>query len=133
LGCPEAELSILLVDDSRMATLNREYRRKEGPTNVLSFPMREGLHPHVHPEVLGDVVLSTDTAHREAVESGSDLETRLLELLIHGVLHLLGYDHEKGAGEQRRMEEKAEELLSLLSGPGRGKNTAAGANRGTEP
>ncbi len=114
LDCPEAELSILIVDDPQIAELNRQYLQREGPTNVIAFPMQEGEFPMLSPDLLGDVVVSVDTAEREASGAGMRLEDRFLELLIHGILHLLGYDHETDEAEAKVMEEKALALFRLI-------------------
>lgn len=115
LDCPEGELSILLVDDPRMAELNRQYLARRGPTNVIAFPMRTGAYSDLTPDLLGDVVISMDTAASEAEAAGISSERRFLELLIHGILHLFGYDHETGDADARRMEEKSAELLTLIA------------------
>ena len=115
LGSPDGELSILFVDDTAMADLNRQYRNRQGPTNVLAFSMRDGDFGHLHPELLGDVVISTDTAAREAEDLGISLEQRLDFLLVHGVLHLFGYDHERGEAAEAEMEAKTEELFELIN------------------
>jgi len=86
-----------------MARLNRYYRGKTGPTDVLSFPMREGSFASLSPDLLGDVVISTETAERQARASGRSLRDELVALLIHGILHLLGYDHQTPS-EARRMK-----------------------------
>ena len=114
LDCPEAELSILIVDDQQIAQLNHQYLNREGPTNVIAFPMRQGPFSDIAPNVLGDVVISADTAKREAKSAGISTQDRFDQLLIHGTLHLLGYDHEHSAAEALKMEEKAYELLQLL-------------------
>jgi probable rRNA maturation factor len=114
LGCENVELSILIVDDRKMAEYHRDYLNREGPTNVIAFPMQEGEFAHVSPHLMGDVVISLDTASREAGEMGIDMAERFDELLIHGILHLAGYDHEKSEAEERRMEKKSEALASLL-------------------
>jgi probable rRNA maturation factor len=114
LGCPDGELSVLIVDDDRIARLNRQYLKRHGPTNVISFPMREGAHSEIHPELLGDVVISMDTCARESRQAGIPVEQRFVELLVHGILHLFGYDHVHSAAEARIMEEKSRELLDLL-------------------
>jgi probable rRNA maturation factor len=114
LGCPDGELSVLIVDDDRIARLNRQYLKRQGPTNVISFPMREGAHSEIHPELLGDVVISMDTCARESRQAGIPVEQRFVELLVHGILHLFGYDHVHSAAEARIMEEKSRELLDLL-------------------
>lgn len=116
LDCPDGELSIVLVDDVRIADLNQTYLQHAGPTNVISFPMREGDFSEINPQVLGDVVISMDTCAREAAEAGMAMETRLDQLLIHGILHLLGYDHVHSESEAREMEAKSDELLALVKG-----------------
>ncbi len=93
----DRELSILLLDDSRMQELNCRYRGKDRPTNVLAFAMQEATGGQALP--LGDIVLSVDTAQREAMRQASSLHHRLTQLLIHGFFHLLGYDHERGPAE----------------------------------
>jgi probable rRNA maturation factor len=114
LDCPEAELSIVILDDLQISTINREYRGKIGPTNVIAFAMREGAFGEISPHILGDVIISAETAHRESVDAGQNLEVRVTELLIHGILHLLGYDHEKSLEEEIRMEEKSRELMAAI-------------------
>lgn len=116
LGLPEAELSLVLVDDEEMAGLNLQYLGRTGPTNVIAFSMREGEGGHISPHLLGDVVISLDTARREAREAGIPWEERLAALLAHGVLHLLGHDHELGTVEARRMEAEEQRLVALLKG-----------------
>jgi len=114
LGYPDAELSILILTDSQIEEFNRIYLNREGPTNVIAFPMQEGPFGNITPNLLGDVVISIETAFRESKEGGMSLEERFNELLIHGILHLLGYDHEKTENEAEIMNKKAEELLGLL-------------------
>jgi probable rRNA maturation factor len=114
LGSPEAELSILFVDDAAIAQLNRQYLSRPGPTNVIAFAMREGEFADVSPQLLGDVVISLDTAEREGNESGIALEDRLDELLVHGILHLFGYNHEKNTADARVMAEKSAALMELI-------------------
>ena len=114
LECPEKELSILLVDDLQITELNAAYLQREGPTNVIAFPMQEGEFAGISPDLLGDVVISVETAEREGVMGGIDVETRTVELLVHGVLHLLGYDHEHDEDEARRMEKKTAAVLEAI-------------------
>ncbi|MBR9979751.1 MAG: rRNA maturation RNase YbeY [Desulfatitalea sp.] len=114
LGCPDGELSILIVDDPAIARLNAQYLQHEGPTNVISFPMREGAHGDLHPALLGDVVISMDTCARESAEAGMDMAERFLELLIHGILHLVGYDHVHSEAEANVMEAKSLELMEIV-------------------
>ncbi|MHC1726561.1 MAG: rRNA maturation RNase YbeY [Syntrophobacteraceae bacterium] len=114
LGYTESELSILIVDDEEMARLNLEYRQISHTTDVLSFPMLEGEFGEIAPEMLGDVVISAETAGAIGHEAGASLESVLDLLLIHGILHLLGFDHEAGEAEAREMKRETEELLALL-------------------
>ena len=115
MECPDGELSLLIVDDAEIAVFNRDYLRREGPTNVIAFPMREGEFGNINPLLLGDVVISSETAQREAEFMGIGTEERFMQLLIHGILHLFGYDHENDEEEAVRMETKSEELLTLIS------------------
>ncbi len=114
MGCPDGELSILLLDDSQIAVLNKQYLKREGPTNVIAFPMREGLFAEITPDLLGDVAISLETAAKEGAMAGISMEDRLTELLVHGILHLCGYDHETSEEEALRMEKKSQEILKIL-------------------
>ncbi len=114
LASPEAELSLLVVDDDGIAPLNHTYRGRKGPTNVLAFPMQEGAFANLNPHLLGDVVISVEACQREADAAGETFEKRFTELLIHGILHLLGYDHEKSSTEAERMARKSEALMAHL-------------------
>ena len=111
---PDGEISILIVDDPQIEELNHRYLNRPGPTNVIAFAMREGEFSHVTPHLLGDVVISADTAAAEAQHCGMSTERRFYELLVHGILHFFGYDHEDSEREARRMEEKSRELLALI-------------------
>jgi len=113
LDSPDSELSIVIIDDAEMAELNQTYRNRPGPTNVLAFPMHEGDFSDINPELLGDVVISIDTTVREAAEMGLTMEQRFKFLLIHGVLHLFGFDHETD-DEAEIMDEKTEALFKYL-------------------
>jgi len=94
--------------------MNSTYLGHEGPTNVISFPMQEGDCSGVNPQLLGDVVISIDTAEREGVEGGMAVEERFDELLIHGILHLHGYDHIHDGQEAAEMEARSRELMALI-------------------
>ncbi len=115
MDCPDGELSVLVVDDPQIAQLNKEYLNREGPTNVIAFPMREGEFSQVSPYLLGDVVISIDTAQKEGETAGISAQERFTQLLIHGILHLFGYDHEKSEKDARKMDAKADELINYLS------------------
>lgn len=114
LGCPDAELSLLFAEDRAMREINRDYRGIDAPTNVLSFAMHEGDFGDLHPEILGDVVISIETALREAKEWAMSPDIRITQLLVHGILHLLGYDHEQGPEAEREMETKSTELVRII-------------------
>lgn len=109
-----AELSVALIGDDEMRQLNLDYRGIDEPTDVLAFSQTEGEFCDVAPDVMGDVVVSVDTASRQAKEAGHALDQELDSLIIHGVLHLLGYDHEKGAVEERKMRKMEKKILSAL-------------------
>lgn len=114
MGSPDGELSILLLDDPQMAVLNKDYLQRKGPTNVIAFPMREGAFAEITPDLLGDVVISLETAEKEGLAAGMSMEDRLGELMVHGILHLFGYDHETTEIEAQRMEAKSLELLEQI-------------------
>jgi probable rRNA maturation factor len=115
LNRPDAEISILIVDDMRIQELNRDYLQRDKPTNVISFSMLEGEVVSVNPQLLGDVVISADTAARDAAEANTPFENELYFLLLHGILHLLGYDHERGTAEDAElMEAKERELFAIV-------------------
>jgi rRNA maturation RNase YbeY len=132
-----AELSLVLVSDRRMRALNRRYRKKDRPTDVLSFPLtpslpsgapialptamgREGegvgggARYSSPPMLLGDIVISMETAKRQASEFGHGLREELRRLLVHGVLHLLGYDHERGPRDAALMARKERVILRVV-------------------
>ena len=116
LDFPNGELSILIVDDQQIAKLNLAYLNTKGSTNVIAFPMREGPFNEITPNLLGDVVISIETAQQEADAARISLQNRFNQLLIHGILHLLGYDHEQTQEDAERMEKKSQSLLALLAG-----------------
>ncbi|MCE1225438.1 MAG: rRNA maturation RNase YbeY [Geobacteraceae bacterium] len=120
MGCPdETELSITIVGDRTIHRLNREYLGKDRPTNVISFSLQEGEFGNVARHALGDVVISADTATQEAEAGGISSYERLIFLLLHGILHLTGYDHERsGEVEAVRMEHKEQEIWKLLQKEG---------------
>lgn len=98
-----------------MRSLNRRYRGKDETTDVLSFSLREGRFPQIQPDVLGDIVISLPAAARQASEAGHTVTREIDQLLIHGLLHLLGYDHERGPAEAARMKRRETLLLKRLS------------------
>ena len=117
LGCEEVELSIWIADDDSMRNLHREYFGIDEPTNVISFSQREGAFCEVETEMLGDIVIGFETARRDAEEAGKDVGDELFFLAIHGMLHLLGYDHEgERAADGPAMEAREEELYRMVLG-----------------
>jgi probable rRNA maturation factor len=114
LECHDGELSILFVDDKEISRLNKTYLHRNGPTNVIAFPMMEGEFSDINRHLLGDVVISVETAENESKLGGMTMEDRLNELLVHGILHLFGYDHEKPGSDALKMEHKAIELLKII-------------------
>jgi probable rRNA maturation factor len=111
LGLSKVELSIALVSDAHIKRLNKLYRNKDKPTDVLSFPIGEKVEDWL---ILGDIVISVDTAKRQAQELGHSLEEELKRLLVHGLVHLLGYDHELGGEEEKKFFELEEFVLREL-------------------
>jgi rRNA maturation RNase YbeY len=120
MGERSAEVGLVLTGDAEIRRLNRRYRGINQPTDVLAFALREdpfflypmGLHPHL----LGDVVISVPTARRQATEQGHSLEQEIVALMIHGLLHLMGYDHERSQAAARAMKRKERELFKTISG-----------------
>jgi len=114
LALPAAELSIVLCDDRAIHALNRDHRKHDKPTDVLAFALREGKTLPGAEDLLGDVVISLDTARRQAKQHRHDLWTEVTVLLAHGLLHLVGYDHRTDA-EERRMNARADMLVAATS------------------
>jgi probable rRNA maturation factor len=115
LGLLDAELSVLLVDDARIRDLNRRYLNRDKPTNVLAFPMREGEFPTLHPNLLGDLVISVETAERQSDRFGLNEMEMVILLMVHGVLHLIGYEHEGTKKGAREMSLKQKELFRIAT------------------
>ena len=113
VGRPEAELSVLLVGDSEITRINKVWLKRPYPTNVISFGQELRAPPGSGTDLLGDVVISVDTARRESIDAGINLEQRLDALLAHGLLHLLGEDHE-GPVEAAHMAAREQGLLDTL-------------------
>ena len=114
LGCPEQELSVVFGHDRLLQELNRTYRHKDRPTNVLAFPQAPTYAGEPTSPMLGDVIVALPTAAREAHNLNQSLEERVVYLLLHGILHLLGYEHEGSVAQRRRMEALEQEVLAHL-------------------
>ena len=115
-GRNSAEVSVVFVDDGEMRNLNRNYRGINKSTDVLAFPMNEGRFAAINPDLLGDVVVSVPRAREQAEARGHSLERELTCLLIHGLLHLLGYDHERDDGSMVRTERRLRRKGGLAEG-----------------
>ena len=113
LALPDAELSILLIDDVQIRELNRRYLHRDKPTNVLAFPMRKGEFSSLHPNLLGDLAISVETAQRQSNRFGLDDMEMVILLMIHGILHLIGYEHEGKKKGSREMAFKQKQLFHL--------------------
>lgn len=113
-GLQRAEVSVLFVGDTAMRSLNRRYRRKDRTTDVLSFAYREGVSPGFAKDLLGDIVISVPCAERQATMAGDPVRKEIDRLLVHGLLHLLGYDHERGGADARRMQDRERTLMEVL-------------------
>lgn len=115
-----AEISIRFTSDDEVRTLNRDYRGKDKPTNVLSFPMIEPdlvdalLDGGAEELLLGDIVLAQGVCAAEAAEKGIAVEAHAAHLVVHGVLHLLGHDHETGDADAERMEDAERRALAAI-------------------
>ena len=113
-GENDYELSIALADDARVRVLNRDYRGKDRPTNVLSFPSEQIAVGELPPTpMLGDLVFARETCEREADEQAKPFDDHFAHLLVHGLLHLYGYDHET-PGQAGEMEETERRVLARL-------------------
>ena len=111
LNLEGVEISVYITNDEEIRELNKTYRGKDKPTDVLSFPLNETFDGY---RILGDIVISQDTAERQAKELGHSLKEEVQRLLIHGLVHLLGYDHEKGGEEEKKFSKLEKKILSKL-------------------
>ncbi|MEJ5339827.1 MAG: rRNA maturation RNase YbeY [Aquificaceae bacterium] len=110
-GLKNTEISVYLTGDQTIRLLNRDFRGRDKPTDVLSFIYDEPVGRY---RLLGEIVISLDTAQKQAEELGHSLEEEIKRLLVHGFVHLLGYDHELGEEEERKFTEMEEKLRALL-------------------
>ena len=114
VGEPDAGISMTLVSDATIRAINREHRGKDKATDVLSFPLEP--EPFTHERLLGDIVISIDTARRQAADYDAPLQRELYRLAIHGLLHVLGHDHEAPV-ERARMEAEERRLAAAIGMP----------------
>lgn len=119
LGNPRLSASLLFTSDAQVHALNREWRHRDKPTNVLSFPMLDRsevlcLATHGPPVLLGDVALACETCTREAAEKGLPLQDHAAHLVVHGLLHLAGHDHEISPGDAEAMEALEAKALAVM-------------------
>lgn len=112
LGFAPESVTIQLISDKNMAQLNRTFREKRGPTDVLSFPAN-GAHPARHAEYIGDIAISPETARRNARRFSRSLPLEMRILILHGMIHLAGYDHESDHGEMDRLERRLRKRLGV--------------------
>lgn len=110
LRLQDKDLSILLVDDKGIAVLNRDYFGKDHPTNVISFSYLDGLPG----EAMGDIIISVERAASEASDAGVPFYERLFALIVHGLVHIMGYDHLLGAPEARKMRYRERRLMNIV-------------------
>jgi probable rRNA maturation factor len=115
LDCADKEISLNFVDDTKIKQLNKDYRGKDKATNVLSFSLREDEYGNINPQILGDIVISVETAQKDASSGNLTFDQEIDFLIINGLLHLLGYNHENAPKEDKdKMRKKERELFSLL-------------------
>ncbi len=116
LECDDNEVSVVFLDDDGIQKINQQYLKRNRPTNVIAFSMQEGEFGGVNPSILGDIIISVETAQRDALEGDMPLEHMIDYLMIHGILHLIGYDHEGDITEAKKMKEKEIELFNRMHG-----------------
>ncbi len=117
LDCPDKDISLLFVDDSYIREINKLYLNRDYPTNVISFSLSEGEFGNINPDILGDIVISVETAIKDAVVHGMDIDDELDFLMIHGLLHLCDYNHEDTDEDKaQEMEKKEQEIFFKLKG-----------------
>jgi probable rRNA maturation factor len=116
MDCEDKELSITFVDDNTIKQLNKQYLQRDNSTNVLSFSLQEGDYGNINPDILGDIIISVETAQRDSVIGGLSLSEEIIFLIIHGLLHLLGFNHENTTkAHTTEMQTKEKELFGILN------------------
>jgi probable rRNA maturation factor len=117
LECADKEIGINFVNDTKIRQLNKHYLGKDKATNVLSFSLREDEYGNINPQVLGDIIISVETAQKDAIYGNLTIDQEIYFLIIHGLLHLLGYDHENTTKkETSKMRKKERELFNIACG-----------------
>jgi len=117
LKCADKEISLLFIDNEQIREMNRQYLGRDYPTNVISFPLQEGDFCEINPRILGDIVISAERALQDAAVGDLTFEDEIDFLMIHGLLHLLGYDHENGnESDAITMKDKEDDLFFVLHG-----------------
>ena len=117
LDCADKEISLSFVDDEKIKELNKEYLGKDKPTNVISFSLREGEYSDINPQIMGDIIISVETAQRDALLGNLTVSQEIDFLIIHGILHLLGYNHENTTRkETNKMQKKENDLFKVPYG-----------------
>lgn len=117
LDCADKEISLSFVDNENIKQLNKQYLGKDQATNVLSFSLQEGEYGDINPQILGDIIVSVETAQRDALYGKLTIAQEIDFLIIHGILHLLGYNHENTTKkETKKMQQKEKELFNAING-----------------
>lgn len=117
LDCADKEVSLFFVDDEKIKQLNKQYLGKDKATNVLSFSLLEGEYGNINPQLLGDVIISVETAQRDALYGKLTVDQEIDFLIIHGILHLLGYNHENTTKKETKiMRQKEKNLFNAIYG-----------------
>jgi probable rRNA maturation factor len=117
LDCAEKEISLSFVDDEKIKQLNKQYLGKDKATNVLSFSLLEGEYGNINPQILGDIIISVETAQRDALYGKLTNDQEIGFLIIHGILHLLGYNHENTTEKETKiMRQKEKDLFNAING-----------------
>ena len=117
LDCADKEISLSFVDDENIKQLNKQYLGKDKATNVLSFSLQEGEYGDINPQIMGDIIVSVETAQRDAIKENLTVTQELEFLIIHGILHLLGYNHENTTKkETNKMQQEEKDLFTAIYG-----------------
>jgi probable rRNA maturation factor len=117
LDCADKEISLSFVDDEKIKQLNKQYLGKDKATNVLSFSLLEGEYGNINPQILGDIIVSVETAQRDSLYGKLTIDQEIDFLIIHGILHLLGYNHENTTEKETKiMRQKEKELFHAING-----------------